>query len=111
MSTVYLVHQIHNDISSAMRWGEIKYINLRYFYADELRGEEIPTTFLDNLKRCADQFNPDTDFLLVAGDHAQLIAFSSLLAVRHPFFRILRFDRIASAYFPIRVPGAALVST
>lgn len=106
---IYVVHPIRErnvDITPALCWGELRFINKQYLFADDLDDDHPPQPMLDALQRCAEVFNPKTDFVLIAGDHAQLIIFSAMLAVRHPYFRMLRYDRQAQAYYPVRVPGS-----
>lgn len=105
---IYVVHPIRDrsvDITPALRWGEVRYINKGYLFADDLDDDELPPEMMDNLERVASLFNPRQDFLLIVGDHAQLVLFAALLAARHPYFRVLRYDRQAQAYYPIRIPG------
>lgn len=103
---IYMVHPTkHDDITPALRFGEPRYVNTGYLYPDEIEVEDLPPKVTQNMEACADAFRPEQDFLVILGDHLQLIAFSAMLAVRHPWFRVLRYDRIESAYWPIRVPG------
>lgn len=109
---IYVVHPIRNtdrvNITPALSWGELRFINKQYLFADDLDDDHPPQPMLDALRRCADVFNPKLDFVLIAGDHAQLVIFGAMLAVRHPYFRMLRYDRQAQAYYPVRVPGISV---
>lgn len=109
--TVFVVHPIHNDgvnIEDAKRFGEIRYVNDRYVYGDEITLDgDLPPTFDRTLRGSALDFNHETDFLLIAGDHLQLLAFSAMLgALRESYdkgFRVLRWSRDAKAYMPVRI--------
>lgn len=103
--TVYAVTQKgSDDLTDAMRFGDIKYVNHRYIYGDELQASgELPAEFTRHMDRCADEFDPDEDFLAIVGDHLQLVAFSATLAARYRQFRVLRWDRIQKAYFPAQI--------
>jgi hypothetical protein len=50
-----------------------------------------------------DKFDIEADFLLIAGDHLQLIAMSALLSERWGAFRVLRFDRQAQGYVVVNI--------
>lgn len=103
---VWAVHTIRDvDTSQASVYGELSYINGRYIYSDEIEKGGLPEKFLSNLERAVDQFEPDHDFVLIAGDHLQLIAFSAMLSARWGRFKVLRFDRQAGGYFPVTIIG------
>lgn len=108
MAKVYLVNIVTDDISKAEAFGDIKNINYRYVFGDEIEHEQIPMPVLKQMQRCADEFDPDEDFLLIAGDHLQLIAFAAMLAARHNYFRVLRWDRKAEGYLPVQINSFAL---
>lgn len=104
--TVLVVHPIANkdvNISSAETYGEIKHINNRYVFIDEIEDEQMPPFITSNMLKAVDQFDPEADYLLIAGDHLQLIAMSAHLADRWGRFRVLRFDREARGYAPIEI--------
>lgn len=101
--TVFCVHQNNDDISDALRYGELRYVNARYVYPDEVDGERLPPAFVDNMRRAADEFDPATDFLLIQGDHLQLLAFAAELMYRHAYYKVLRYDRQEKAYYPVRI--------
>lgn len=105
--TVYAVHSLKElDVTPAQVYGEISYINPRYIYADEVVDHEIPPAFMSRMERVVDRFDPEEDFLLIGGDHLQLIAMSALLSARWEGFSVLRYDREAKGYlrFDIRAP-------
>lgn len=109
--TVFVVHPIHSDgvnIEDAKRFGEIRYVNSRYIYGDEITQDgNLPPTFDRALRGSALDFNYKTDFLLIAGDHLQLLAFSAMLgALPESYdigFQVLRWSRDAKAYMPVRI--------
>jgi hypothetical protein len=104
--TVFAVHPINNpgvDLSAALRWGGIVYVNDRYINGDELNGQHLPPEFLRNMQNAANRFIPGTDYLLIAGDHLQLVQMSAYLGMAHAYFRVLRWDRREQAYFPAQI--------
>lgn len=104
MSRVYVVHRVNDDLSPAEAFGRLVYVNPRYVYGDEIADDgTMPQTFSSNLASAAREFQPITDFLLIAGDHLQVMALSALLARRYRRFRVLRYDRQLKGYFPVVV--------
>ena len=102
--TVWAVHRVKElDISQASKYGEVDYINSRYVYADEIDKTLLPEKVRSRLERATDQFDPDHDFMLIAGDHLQLVFLSALLANRWGEFKVLRYDREAGGYFPVTI--------
>lgn len=101
--TVFVVHEVEGDVTDAQRFGEIRYVNHRYINADELDGERLPTQFVQNMLNAAIDFNNRSDFVLITGDHLQLIAFTSMLVPGRRFYRVLRWDRREKAYFPAMI--------
>lgn len=102
--TVLVAHPVKDiDISEAMAYGEICYVGKRYIYSDELIGEALPKDLTDRMLRAVDKFDPENDYLLIAGDHVQIVALSAMLAARWGRFRVLRFDRKAGGYVAIGI--------
>lgn len=102
--TVFVVNASHDrDVGAAEDYGELHYVNHRYAFSDELDDERLPPEFVLNIQACVDDFDPATDFLLILGDHAQLVAMTAMLARRHKEFRVLRYDRKEQGYLVIRV--------
>lgn len=104
--TVYVVNRNRDDLSDAERYGEIKFINLAYVYPDEMQDNgELPRPVIAGIQKCADEFNVQRDFLVIVGDHTQLLAMTAALAARYPWFHVLRYDRQERAYFPVVIRG------
>jgi hypothetical protein len=104
--SVVVVHPIQNrdvDISSAESYGDLVMINSRYIFIDEVEDEQLPQPFVNNMLRAVDKFDPEEDYLLIAGDHLQLLVMSALLATRWGRFKVLRYDREAKGYAPIEI--------
>lgn len=104
--TVFVVHPITDkstDISMAVVFGELKFINSRYVYPDELDGNLLPTPVVQKMLRVVDEFDPDHDYLLIAGDHLQLLAMTGYLTGRWGRFKVLRYDRQAGGYFAVEI--------
>lgn len=104
---VWVVSNVADDISSAAEFGQLTPINSRYIYPDELVGvnNRLPDSFLFNLRKAVREFNPQTDYLLLAGDNVQTVMMVAMLAVQHSFFRVLRWDRKVQSYIPIAMEG------
>jgi|HubBroStandDraft_2_1064218.scaffolds.fasta_scaffold245500_2 hypothetical protein len=104
--SVLVAHPIANkdvNISSAEAYGELKIVNGRYIFIDEVEEEQLPPAFASKMLRAVDEFDPEADYLLIAGDHLQLVALSAMLADRWGRFRVLRYDREARGYAPVEI--------
>lgn len=103
--TVLVAHELSDkvDISSALTYGDVKYVNHRYIYADELDGDRPPRGFKENVDLAADGFQPKKDYLLIAGDHLQLVMISAALSERYTGFYVLRYEREAKGYIPVMI--------
>lgn len=103
--TVWMVHPDKKlDLSQALIYGDIQYINGRYVYADELdENNNLPKASINAILKAVDQFDYDQDYLLIAGDHLQLIAMAAMLQERWGFFRVLRYDREAKGYVSVNI--------
>lgn len=112
--TVYVVHELTNaslrdNLAPAMKFGELRYINRYYIHGDELIADphindwSIPPGYRANMERVASVFDPNHDYLLIAGDHLQLLAMTALLASWFDSFLVLRYDRRISEYIPVRL--------
>jgi|SRR5580693_5871619 hypothetical protein len=127
--TVYVVHPVRDNIAPALRFGDFKFITGGYVYGDLLEKVRrpptlsvldfdpdatpttaeptydwgLPYTFQDSLEFATRQFRPDEDYLLVAGDHLQLLAFTTMLGQLHGSFIVLRYDRKLDDYIPVRL--------
>lgn len=100
--TVYVAQGTDNDkIADARRFGDLEFVNFSYVYADQVEDELLPPTYVYHMRKAAERFNPDEDYLLIFGDHLQLIAFTAELARRYTHFRVLRWDRVNNLYFPV----------
>ena len=108
MSKVWLVHPIDKqDTSSANQFGEFVYINHRFIYADQILPDlSINSSFLDHMWCAALDFDTDEDYLLMAGDHLQVAQMCVYLGQVWGRFNVLRYDRIAKGYFPVRMDEA-----
>lgn len=101
MSVVWAVSPTADkDVSAAQAFGELRYIGTRYTYGDEITDEQLPEETWKRLAHAAEAFDPGNDYLLLVGDHLQLVAFMARLANRwHGYgFRVLRWDRKAKGY-------------
>lgn len=113
--TVFVVHPVRDDISKALRFGSFAFITGGYVYGDLLEldpGESwstiqdwrLPASFRDSLRHAAiHAFNPAADYLLIAGDHLQLLAFTAYLSCNYESFMVLRYDRKLDDYIPVRL--------
>lgn len=96
--TVWAVSPTANDVSAAAEYGDVKYINTRYVYGDEIEKEELPAELKASMTVAALEFDPLRDYLLLMGDHLQLAAFAAELSYCGHNFRVLRWDRQAKGY-------------
>ena len=101
----WVVHPLNAvDISAASEWGSVRYVNNRYVYPDELDNDNrIPKDFMDRLKSAADEFDPESDSLIMVGDHVQVAALVYYLSTLRKTFRLLRFDRHVGRYVPVTI--------
>lgn len=104
MSKVFIVNMVREDISAARQWGEFRFINEKYVYPDELSEDgELPDNVRDNLHAASMEFISTDDYLLIVGDHLQVVAFAMLLGSRYQWINVLRWDRKAQGYIPSRL--------
>lgn len=103
--TVYAAHELSTktDISSAAVYGDIRYVNHRYIYADEIKGDRPPKGFDENIRKTMEGFNPKKDYLLIAGDHLQIVMLVHALAEMFAGFYVLRYEREAKGYIPVMI--------
>ena len=104
--SVFVVHPINDksvDISAALQFGEPYYVGARYVYPDELEDDCLPVAVLQRILKATDRFDVESDYLLIAGDHLQLVAMSASLAERWGRFRVLRYDRQAKGYIVVNI--------
>ena len=129
--TVFIVHPVRDDLSPALKFGDFRFINQRYINADELDRAPpyytrsytdfapdlvdplaittveytwtIPHSFNRNMSDAALDFVPATDYLLIAGDHLQIVAMTGVLFSWFPSFSVLRYDRRINEYIPVRL--------
>lgn len=103
---IYVVHPLGKsiDLTQAQTYGGLFYVNNRYVYSDEIDDNgKIPFNVVENIRRAAHKFDPDRDYLLIAGDHLQLVTLASEISVRKGWYRVLRYDRVAQGYVPISI--------
>lgn len=108
--TVFAVNKPNDkrfDITPAMQYGDIRYVNFRYIYGDEIDNERLPDEPVQGMRENVERFNPEVDYLLILGDHLQLVQFTAMLATAYGQFRVLRYDREARGYFPVVIDGSA----
>lgn len=103
--TVYAAHELSakTDVSSAAMYGDIRYVNHRYIFADEIKADRPPKGFEDNIHKTMEGFIPRKDYLLIAGDHLQIVMLVNALTEMHPGFYVLRYEREAKGYIPIMI--------
>lgn len=103
--TVFVVHELSSkiDISSASLYGDVHYVNQRYIFADELKNDRPPKGFDTNIRKTALAFVPRKDYLLIAGDHLQIVMLASALTEAHGGFYVLRYEREAKGYVPVQI--------
>lgn len=96
---VWVPHPVKHDLSAALPYGSIHYINSRYIYSDEVDNDHhIPKEFHRAMRNAADEYNPDDDFLLLTGDYLQFTQLAVMIMSRHQRLRVLRYDQQAEGY-------------
>lgn len=101
---VYAVHPVKDDVSAAEEFGEIRYINTRYIYPDELSADgDMPPKVSSEIRNAARDFDPEIDYVLIVGDHVQVASFIYTLAGMGKSVSVLRFDRQANGYVPVKL--------
>src|SRR5688572_17978237 len=100
---VFAVHSVaQQDLTPAENSGKLVYINRRYVYSDEIQ-EGLPSAHMDRLIEAVRGFKPSRDYLLIAGDHLQIVAMAALLARAYKQFKVLRYDRELGGYVPVLI--------
>jgi|TARA_Y100000015_G_scaffold31421_1_gene30995 hypothetical protein len=107
LSKVYLVQEIPTDretgkpkfdITAAMKYGEIKTMFPRL-----KQMQFSPGPLIIEIKRSLKNFTPD-DYLLLYGDPALIGVVCAVASdVTNGRFKLLKWDRIQSSYFPIEI--------
>lgn len=112
--TILVVHPIRQeDTSPARKWGEFKYINDRYTYGDELwpiltaavdsaPQWTLPPVVSSRIAAAAKAYDPDRDYVLIGGDHLQLMFLVVQITHYHGQLKVLRFDKKIADYIPVR---------
>lgn len=104
--TVHVVTPVNPEIAApARQYGDLLFVNDRFVYGDEIDDECLPVTFQHNMWEAARKFQPDQDYLLIGGDHLQLVAYVTILARLYKEFRVLRWDRKAQGYLTVQIQG------
>lgn len=104
MSKVFVPNNISHDLSPAMSYGTLVFVNRRYIYADELGvNNRIPVNVRNLMLDAVDRFDPKEDYLLLSGDHLQMAHLCALLGQRYGSFRVLRWDKMAGGYYEVLI--------
>lgn len=108
MSIVWVMHPVKQDLIKAERYGSLRYINSYFTCMDDLvRGMLMPS-MLERMNCAANELDPDRDWVLLVGDHAQLMQFVFFLGEKRKQPRLLRWDRRAFAYYPVQLTVASV---
>lgn len=102
--TVWAVNLNKDDTSAALQYGDIRHINMRYVYGDEIVDEKMPDNVRNELLTAAQEFDPNQDYVLICGDHLQLVTFMAALGRVHGktgLIHVLRYDKKAQGYIPV----------
>ena len=108
-STVWVVHPVSVDVSAARVWGSVAYVSQGgYIYTDELT-KTASDYFLPPVRASRDaidmmsKFDPLKDYVLIAGDHLQMMIVTAKLTRLFDKFVALRYDRKAEGYVPVLI--------
>jgi hypothetical protein len=105
MPIVYLVCPLSTpnvDLKPVEAFGSLETINARYVYGDEIENQKLPPEFVAKLDIASNNFNPSTDYLMIGGDHVQFACMAAMLGSYYGEFRVLRWDRMARGYVPVK---------
>lgn len=104
MPKVFIPNMVRQDLTAARQWGELRFVNEKYVYPDELQENgRLPQDTSRLLHEAAQEFDPYEDYLLIVGDHWQVVEMSALLGRMYEFFKVLRWDRQAEGYVPATI--------
>lgn len=91
-------------MEAAQSWGEVHSICGRYCYVNELSDDNsLPADFFNPLASAVEWFVPQTDYLLLNGDHAMLAELTALLALKYTRFNVLRYDKQRGGFHRVTV--------
>lgn len=99
--TVYIPHPIAALMAGVHQYGRIESINYRYVYPDDIKDQSMPYGFMQHIYRAVKDFDPQQDYLLLAGDVLQVAVLVAELLDVHGAIRVLRYDRVGDGYFPV----------
>ncbi len=109
---VWVMHPARIDLSSAGRYGRFEYVNDHYVYADQIRPDgSLPAEQKKNMEEAAEDFDPAIDYLLIAGDHLQIVAMAALLGKRWGTFKVLRYSNSSQTYFEAKIEAGGRETT
>lgn len=115
--TVFVLHPVKDDLTPALLFGRLKFLYTGYLYPDQLdtapaaarfHAYAPPADWRASMLAHAAAFDPERDYLLMAGDHLQLLAFAAMLAAQYPAFVTLRYDRESKGYLPVEISTAEI---
>lgn len=100
--TVYVIQSVKGfDYSGLIPFGQPKFVTYRHCFADEA---EVHVQGLYKAAReLSANFNPDEDYLAIAGDPINIVVLTSILLKDHGRARLLKFDRKFDGYYPVDV--------
>lgn len=102
------------DIQPAAKWGEIRLIHrlTQYVTEDDIVGDGLSDQHMQRLIAASQEFNPMTDYLVMAGDQLQMQQFGLLLAQRYPKgYWVLRWNIKDRDYYAVRMVPATVPVT
>lgn len=105
---VFVVHPVREDLSAALRYGIIRYVNKSFLYPDQLggpKGDELPPNIITALNDASSLFDVDRDHLMMIGDYVQMVTMAVMIAGKCLSYRVLRYDRQAEGYISVKLPG------
>lgn len=113
--TVFIPHSTKDDISAARQFGEIAYVNQYYIHGDELERHDdrnfIPRGYRANMQRVLVEFRPEEDYVLMVGDHLQLLALVCAVCSKFGYVTVLRWDRQIQGYIPVTLSSGLAPSS
>lgn len=104
-SKVFVVHPVLDNITAAAQYGQFQYVCKRYVYPDEIEGELLPDGVKTKIEEAARSYRPGLDYVLLVGDHLQIVALVWAVSKLHRGLTVLRYDRKAGGYYPVWITG------
>ena len=100
--TVYVIQSVRGfDYSGLAPFGQPKFVTYRHCFVDE--AESHVESLYEAARKFSASFNPDEDYVAIAGDPINIVVLSSILLKDHGRAKFLKFDRKLGGYYPVEI--------